>query len=157
MTAGGVQHAVIDRSALVAPAHPWRRVARTLLVVGPSLLPVVPSIVDALGVSRTVPMVAAVLTLAAAGTRVLALPAVEVWLRRAVPRLSAGDVAAEDVVTQVIDVDAEFGVTAPIVVTGEAHGQAGAGVVVDELPPAHPAARRRKTPRKRKGGPRSTG
>lgn len=99
-------------SALLAPAHPWRRTARTGLAVLLAVLPLLPVIVDSLGLDRTLPVVAGLLTLAAGATRLLALPQVEQLLRRFAPWLSAGDVASSDVLAQVFDGQ---------VVAGDAH------------------------------------
>lgn len=101
---------------LVAPAHPWRRTARTVLAVVLALLPMLPAIADQLGVAA-VPVVASLLALAAAVTRVLAMPQVEVLLRRFVPWLAAGDVDARHVVTHVVDNAAGE----PVIVAGEDH------------------------------------
>lgn len=52
------------------------------------LLPVLPLIADAADID-TVPIVASVLTVSAAVTRILAIPQVELWLRRWSPLFAA--------------------------------------------------------------------
>lgn len=68
--------------------HPVRASLRTTAAIVVALLPVLPEIVGKLGIA-TVPVVAVVLGIAAAVTRVLAIPAVEIVLRRFVPWLAA--------------------------------------------------------------------
>ena len=68
--------------------HPWRATVRTVVAAVLALLPVLPGIVSYLGLG-SVPVVAAVLAVAAAVTRVLAMPAVDTWLRQFVPWLAA--------------------------------------------------------------------
>lgn len=69
-------------------AHPWRSTLRTVTVAALALLPILPSIVDAAGIGE-VPVVAAVLSVTAAITRVMAIPAVEDWLQKFIPALAA--------------------------------------------------------------------
>lgn len=72
--------------------HPWAAVRRSctaglgLLIV---LSPALPDIVRAYGLDITLPWVAAALGVAAAITRILAIPAVEVWLKAHLPLLAA--------------------------------------------------------------------
>lgn len=66
----------------------WRRVLRTLVAALVGLLPVLPAIADSLDV-ETVPVVATVLAVSAAVTRLLALPEVESWLRQFAPWFAA--------------------------------------------------------------------
>jgi hypothetical protein len=68
--------------------HPWRATVRTVAAVGVPLLLALPAIVDALGVG-SVPWVAGLLAAAAGLTRMLAVPAVNEWLREYVPGLAA--------------------------------------------------------------------
>lgn len=68
--------------------RPWHAVLRTSVAALLGLLPVLPIIADALDV-ETVPVVASTLAVTAAVTRVLAVPQVEVWLRRWAPALAA--------------------------------------------------------------------
>lgn len=75
--------------------YPWRAVARTMLAAIISLATLVPSIVAALDVdvSQVPPWVAGLLAcavgVAGAVTRVLAIPAVEAWLRKYIGGLAA--------------------------------------------------------------------
>lgn len=60
--------------------HPWRATIRTVAAVALALLPVLPQIAAEFGVGA-VPVVASVLAVAGAVTRVLAIPAVNTVLR----------------------------------------------------------------------------
>lgn len=142
----------LDPAQVSAPAHPGRRVARTMLATLTALAPILPTVVDALGVPRTLPVVALLLGAAAGVTRALALPQVEVFLRRHAPWLSAGDVAAEDVVAQVVDrpSDPSSGAAATtVVVAGEAHPEPTGTELPDTVLAAAPARRPRRKPAKR--------
>ncbi|WP_284641509.1 hypothetical protein [Corynebacterium accolens] len=68
--------------------HPGRAMVRTAIAAALALLPALPEITNALGISA-IPAVASVLAIAAAITRVLAIPAVDKWLDRYLPGLSA--------------------------------------------------------------------
>ena len=68
--------------------HPWRTVLRGVIVALLALIPILPEIIETSGLG-TVPWIAAVGAVAAAITRVLALPAVEAWLRTYLPGLAA--------------------------------------------------------------------
>lgn len=69
-------------------AHPWRATARTVLAVVVVLLPVLPQLVDELGLS-TYGWAAALVAGAGVVTRVLAIPAVNGQLQRWLPALAA--------------------------------------------------------------------
>ncbi|MFI6759352.1 hypothetical protein ACIBF5_09450 [Micromonospora sp. NPDC050417] len=68
--------------------HPWRATARTIAAGVIGAVSLVPTIAMTAGVDA-VPAVAQVVLVAGAITRVLALPAVDAWLRRFVPWLGA--------------------------------------------------------------------
>lgn len=77
--------------------HPWRATLRTVAAVAGALLllvPLVPEIVDQSGLSRYA-WAGGVVAVAAAVTRVLAIPGVNAWLTRHVPPLAAAP-KAED-------------------------------------------------------------
>jgi len=59
--------------------HPWRATIRTAVAATVGFLPLVPEIVHLLGVG-SLPWVAGIVAVAAAVTRVLAIPGVNVWL-----------------------------------------------------------------------------
>lgn len=68
--------------------HPWRATARTVAAATIGALSLLPTVAVTAGID-TVPAVAQAVTVAAAVTRVLALPAVDAWLRTYVPWLAA--------------------------------------------------------------------
>ncbi|MEV4417038.1 hypothetical protein [Catellatospora sp. NPDC049609] len=68
--------------------HPWRATARTAFAVLVALATLAPQIAAAADIS-TVPAVVQVLAVAAAVTRVLAIPGVDELLRRWVPWLGS--------------------------------------------------------------------
>lgn len=68
--------------------HPWRATARTIAAATVAALPILPVVVDQLGATG-LPWVAGVVAAAGALTRVLAIPAVDDWLRDYAPWLSA--------------------------------------------------------------------
>lgn len=68
--------------------HPWRATARTVFAVTVALLSLLPTIALAAGVDD-VPLIAQALGVAAAVTRVLALPGVEAFLQRYLPWLAS--------------------------------------------------------------------
>jgi hypothetical protein len=70
-------------------AHPWRAVLRTTAAVAVALLPMLPAIIDAAGVSRSATGVAGTLAVAATATRILAIPAVNATLQKWLPALAA--------------------------------------------------------------------
>lgn len=73
-----------DQVSTTQTRNPWAAVRRTLVAVAGFLIvmaPIAPEIVRAIGWSTTIPWVAGGLAAAAAITRVLAIPAVESWLR----------------------------------------------------------------------------
>ena len=71
-------------------AHPWRATVRTVVQVTVALAALLPFIIEAVGLSTSLPIVAGVLAVAAAITRVAALPQVEDFLSRFVPWLATG-------------------------------------------------------------------
>lgn len=94
VAAPGASAALVARAAInAAPAtqvrRPWRSTLRTLVQVVLGLAPMLPLLVDASGVDDTLPAVAGALAISGAITRVMALPAVEVFLQRFVPWLAA--------------------------------------------------------------------
>ena len=74
--------------------HPWRATVRTTAAAIVGLLPILPSIIDAFGVS-SVPWVAGTLAMIAAVTRVLAMPQVERWMKTYASWLAAAPVREE--------------------------------------------------------------
>ncbi|MFU8873240.1 hypothetical protein [Micromonospora sp. SL4-19] len=68
--------------------YPWRAVARTTFAAVVALLSLLPTIAAAAGVDA-VPLVAQALAVAAAVTRVLAIPGVDDFLRRYLPFLAS--------------------------------------------------------------------
>lgn len=70
-------------------AHPARAAARSTAATLVGLGPLVPLLVAQLGQSRAAVVLAVALAGNAVVTRVLALPAVEAWLRHALPFLAA--------------------------------------------------------------------
>lgn len=95
--------------AVVAkPAHPWRRVLRTIVAGLPALVVSVPVLINALNIDPDkypdlYAAAVAVLAATAVFTRILALPGVEAFLQRFAKWLAASDVATEDVVSVVPD------------------------------------------------------
>lgn len=68
--------------------HPWRATVRTVVAGAVAAIPLLPFLVDYLGVG-TVPWVAGTLALLGGLTRFLAMPAVNAWLTKYVPWLAA--------------------------------------------------------------------
>lgn len=96
-------------------AHPWRKTARTVLQVALSLAVVLPIVAQTVGLDPEVyPWMAAVLGAAAAFTRVMALPAVEAFLRNFIPWLAASDVEAESVVAVDVKGETRAGIGSPL-------------------------------------------
>lgn len=76
-------------------SRPRAATIRTILAALVGALPLIPEIVRMYGWD-SVPWIAAVAAVAAATTRVLALPAVEAYLEKYAPWLSAGGSTKED-------------------------------------------------------------
>lgn len=68
--------------------HPWRATARTVLAAGLPLVPVLPELVDALGLEAYA-WAGGIVAAAGVITRVLAVPGVNRWLARYAPALAA--------------------------------------------------------------------
>lgn len=68
--------------------HPWRSTVRTAVAALVALLPVLPLLIES-GHLGALPWVAPVVAAAAAVTRILAMPAVDQWLRQYAPWLAA--------------------------------------------------------------------
>jgi hypothetical protein len=68
--------------------YPWRATFRTVIAAAIGITPLLPLIASAAGLTA-VPWVVAVLALAGAITRVLAVPGVEAWLRKYFSPLAA--------------------------------------------------------------------
>lgn len=75
--------------------HPYRATIRTIFAVVVGLLLLLPVVADTAGIDG-VPLVARVLVAAAAVTRVLALPAVDLFLKQWVPWLASAPVHTEE-------------------------------------------------------------
>lgn len=70
--------------------RPWRSTVRTVFQALVGLAVILPVMVQAAGLNpETIPWLAGVLGVAAVVTRVMALPAVESWLRKYLPFLAA--------------------------------------------------------------------
>ena len=88
--------------APAGPAHPWRRVLRTILANLGAFAVTVPIIVNAMGINpadypQLWAILAGIVAISAALTRILAIPQVETWLQHTISWLAANDVAAENV------------------------------------------------------------
>lgn len=70
--------------------HPWKATARSVAAALLALLPALPEIAKQAGI-ETIPLVASVLAITAAVTRILAIPEVDRWMDRYLPGLSADD------------------------------------------------------------------
>ncbi|BCJ61612.1 hypothetical protein [Micromonospora endophytica] len=68
--------------------HPWRATLRTIFAAVIGLLSLLPTIALAAGVDD-VPLIAQALGVAAAVTRILAIPGVDAWLRQHLPWLAS--------------------------------------------------------------------
>lgn len=68
--------------------YPWRAVARTIFAAVVALLSLLPTIAAVAGIDA-VPLVAQAVTVAAAVTRVLAIPGVDAFLRQYLPFLAS--------------------------------------------------------------------
>lgn len=68
--------------------RPWRSVLRTVIVAALALLPTLPDVAEAAGLSE-IPSVVTMLGVAAAVQRVLTIPAVDKWLDHYIPWLAA--------------------------------------------------------------------
>lgn len=75
--------------------HPWRATVRTVAAAGIALLSLLPVVASVAHVD-TVPVVAQVLVVSGAVTRVLAIPGVDAWLRRYLPMLASSPAATTD-------------------------------------------------------------
>jgi len=75
--------------------YPWRTTVRTAFAFIVALAAMLPGLVEAAGLDETAPWVAGLLGIASAITRIMALPAVEVFLRRFLPFLAAEPKSAE--------------------------------------------------------------
>lgn len=69
--------------------RPWRATIRTAFQLLVGLAAMLPLLTDAAGLEETTPVLAGVLAVSAAVTRVMALPAVEAFLEQFVPFLAA--------------------------------------------------------------------
>lgn len=69
--------------------HPWRATVRTVFAAVVAVCAMLPLLVGASGLDETAPPIAGALAIAGGITRVMALPQVEVFLRRFLPFLSA--------------------------------------------------------------------
>ena len=103
----------------LGPAHPGRRVLRTILANLGAFAVTVPIVIAAIGIPENAPRwviagVAGVVAVSAAITRVLAIPQVEQFLQRSVSWLAAGDTAVENVVAVVSDNTVVAGPASPI-------------------------------------------
>ncbi|MEV6798553.1 hypothetical protein AB0M91_09415 [Micromonospora rifamycinica] len=72
--------------------HPWRATIRTVVAGTVGALSLLPEVALTAGVD-TVPAVAQAVVVAGAVTRVLALPAVDAWMRQYVPWLATAPAA----------------------------------------------------------------
>ncbi|WP_329104453.1 hypothetical protein OG792_29730 [Micromonospora sp. NBC_01699] len=68
--------------------HPWRATARTVLAALVGALSLVPTVAATTGLD-TVPAVAQLIVVAGVITRILAIPGVDLWLRRFLPWLAS--------------------------------------------------------------------
>lgn len=71
-------------------AHPARTTIRTVVQVTVALAALMPFLIEAIGLSESLPIVAGILAVAAAITRVAALPQVDAFLERFIPWLATG-------------------------------------------------------------------
>jgi hypothetical protein len=74
--------------------HPWRAVARTIFAAVVAALSLLPTIAVVGGID-TLPLVAQAITVAAAVTRVLAIPGVDDFLRQFLPFLASAPAPEE--------------------------------------------------------------
>ncbi len=68
--------------------HPWRATARTVIAAALPLIPLLPELVDVLGL-RAYAWAGGIVAAAGIITRLLAVPGVNGWLSRWVPALAA--------------------------------------------------------------------
>jgi len=68
--------------------HPWRATVRTVLAALVGVVIILPEVVEAAGIGH-IGWAAAAVAVAGAVTRVLAVPAVDAWLRQYLPWLAA--------------------------------------------------------------------
>lgn len=76
------------RNAPTQVRRPWRTTARTVIAAAVALVPLLPEISRVAGID-TIPVVASVLTVIAALTRIFAIPEVDAWMDKYFPYLSA--------------------------------------------------------------------
>jgi hypothetical protein len=76
-----------DQPVPTQSQHPWRATFRTVAAAAIALIPVLPVVLDSLGVSA-LPWAAGFIAAIGAVTRVLAIPSVIEWLRTYVPGLA---------------------------------------------------------------------
>jgi hypothetical protein len=93
----GVRYALAATVTPTQVRRPWRSTIRTVFQALLGLAVILPIMVQTAGLDpATIPWLAGVLAIAAAVTRLMAVPAVEGWLRRFVPFLAAApDPASE--------------------------------------------------------------
>lgn len=77
-----------DSTETTQARRPWHAVLRTMTAATVGILPLLPTIAEALDV-EAVPLVVSILAVTGAITRVLAIPEVEDWLRSFAPWLAA--------------------------------------------------------------------
>lgn len=75
--------------------HPWRATVRTAFALIVALAASWGLIVEAAGIDTGIPFIATSLTIAAAVTRIMALPAVDDLITRFLPFLAADDTTAD--------------------------------------------------------------
>lgn len=78
-----------DKITTTQTRNPWRATMRTVFAAVVALSSMWVLIVEAIGLDAQLPWVSASIAATGAITRVMALPAVEAWLRRFVPWLAA--------------------------------------------------------------------
>lgn len=79
--------------------RPWRATIRTFFAAFITLAAIAPLIVEATGLNQgTLPWIATVLAVCAGVTRVMALPAVELFLSRFLPFLAADPIKNDDTI-----------------------------------------------------------
>lgn len=86
----------MQASAPTQTRHPWRATARTALAGVLGAVSLLPTVAITAGVD-TVPAVAQAVVVAGAVTRVMALPAVDGWLRTYLPWLATTPPSAPEV------------------------------------------------------------
>lgn len=79
----------LDAAPATQVRRPWRATLRTAFQLLVGLAAMLPLLVDAAGLEETTPVLAGVLAVSAAVTRIMALPAVEAFLAQFLPFLAA--------------------------------------------------------------------